>query len=408
MQLIVNSTKVQKRTKIAKLLAMSFCVAGGFASQASLAVAQHCDQCDSLSTSSREPACGCEPQLRPKQQCAAVPCEPKLSFAQKFLKKLDELGDTIEGKISRPHCAVDYSSASKANCDTRQVRESSCGCELCASDSVCDSSLVSATQPRGAYAFPDNPSKHAIGTISDQFLPPITKPTPGARMESRIGQPALPPVARAPQSNQSNQVIQKPRPSTQPVHAPAAPAEPSVSTDSSSRPSQRPVIANELEGTLEQTLPPMRSGDTDLAPRSLPHAMPPLNSNQPLPDVLVDPFKDDPSAMDRRLNRSDVQLTSGRRSQKSGFKLRAPVSNGDASPSESEIPAPLTPAQRDVRSLEFESSEPVERSPVDTSRVVPSAFVRPVTVTSTVRKPRPSSEEEQIPIVSRMNVPVRR
>jgi hypothetical protein len=126
-----------------------------------------------------------------------------------------------------------------------------------------------------------------------------------------------------------------------------------------------------------------------------------------LPDVLVDPFKDDPSAQHSQPNQGEIQLTSGRRTSKLGYKLKTAL--GDESRKEmhpSDAPAALTPAQRDVHPLEFESISPVESAPSE-SLVVPTAYHVPVPVKTMVRKPEPVADDESKPSVSRIRVPRR-
>jgi hypothetical protein len=334
MPAIANSTQAPKRATFARKLtrlSLGLSVAAWVHSSPISALGQTCDQCASQHARMLDPSCGCEPSLpsdRSKKNCT-VPCVPKPSFAEKFLKRLDELGDSIETRSmqsSRPTRRCN-SNPVGSNCECTPVATPSCGCE---SHSIAPTSTRwqdSGSKPNASYPFPDNPNKHAIGSLGDQHLIPPT------------------------------------------IETPLIPSE-----DSPQAPS------NALPGRDKSSLP----------------------------DVLVDPFKDDVSAS-RPLRKHGVSLTSDMQSKTPPALVRGKTPrNQDAVVSRSDAPAKLTADQRAVPSIQFDAVEPVPPTSNEEPIVVPSSFWDPRPVVISPRRNVKSTDQENAPHVPRMQVPLKR
>jgi hypothetical protein len=371
--------KAKKHSAIARgLLSAGVYVATALTGPVGTSIGQQCDRCAGIPTASHEPACGCETQVRP-QTCKKTCTPTKLSFAEKFLKRLDKIGDEIEGRIARP--------CSKPSCDVVISTEPSCGCEVCSSSSTCESMAEGVVVPKNGQTFPDNPSKHAIGTIGDQFssAPPVPKTTPPVVKPNS----SLPPIVRGPNA-------------TPPVGSPSPSASTTTSPFEKRTPDAKRIPADETKAVeapnTNQAAPPASLP-------TIPNNSPPANTPQRLPDVLVDPFKDDPSAMNGRSTRNNVMLTGGSHFRKPGFKLKKPTAETEPVViPEGEMPAPLTPAQREVPNIQIEAREPMN---IDTSSVVPTSYYEPVPVKTLVRRPV-ATDDQPVPNVNKVRVPARR
>jgi len=341
MPAIANSTQARKRATFAKTLAQMYfglSLAAGVLCSPHNARGQQCDRCASLQAGTLDPSCGCEPSAPAGYshiRCA-VQCVPKPSFAEKFLKRLDELGDSMEGR-SMQTCR---------QCNSIHVR----------SNSDCTSAAAPA---EAANLYPDNPNKHANGCLGDQHAVPPTTETPIAPSTDS------PQAGKAP-ANNSSDLKSLPTP---PRRLPAPDHVPSIPTPS--------------------------------------NALPGLDKSS-VPDVLIDPFKDDPSAA-RSLRKRGVSLTSDMQSAKSFVLARGkkPL-NQDSVISESDAPAKLTAEQRTIPSIQFEAMEPVATTSNEAPTVEPTSFwdLRPLVISP--RRDVRSTDQENAPRVRRTQVPQKR
>ena len=356
MPAIANSTQAPNRATFAKTLTRMYfglSLAAGVLCCPLNALGQQCDRCAALQTGTLDPSCGCEPSVpagNSHTRCA-VQCVPKSSFAEKFLKRLDELGDSMEGR----------SMQSGRQCNRIHVRSNSdCAPAAAPASSCCQNNR---SNPDAAYLYPVNPNKHANGSLGDQQAVPPTTETPIA------------PSTDCPQAG---------------VPAEKAPA--NNSFDLKSLPT-----------------PPRRLPADDHVP-SIPtpsNALPGLDKSS-LPDVLIDPFKDDPSAA-RSLRKRGVSLTSDMQSAKSFVLARGkkPL-NQNSAISQSEAPAKLTAEQRTAPSIQFEAMEPVATTSNEAPTVEPTSFwdSRPIVISP--RRDVRSTDQENAPHVRKMQVPQKR
>ena len=148
-------------------------------------------------------------------------------------------------------------------------------------------------------------------------------------------------------------------------------------------------------------------------PAWAPDSKPPQKTNlitpaeSKLPDVLVDPFKDDASfrgtrqKMERILLTSDRQIltkdprnaTSDRRAEKESI------------PFMSEKPSRLSPIKLSGPNLQFEATESASSNG---SQVVPSNFFEESMGKVILRKETPKRYSDEMPLVPRMRVPTKR
>jgi len=356
MPAIANSTQAPKRATFAKTLSrmyLGLSLAAGVLCSPLYALGQQCDRCAALQPGTHGPSCGCEPSVPAgySHTRCAVQCVPKPSFAEKFLKRLDELGDSLEGR----------SMQSCRQCNRIHVRSNAdCTSAAAPATTCCQNSR---SNPEAAYLYPDNPSKHANGSLSDQHAVPPTIETPIA--PSTDSPQAGVPAEKAP-ANNSFDLKSLPTP---PRRLPADEQAPSVPTPS--------------------------------------NALPGLDKSS-VPDVLIDPFKDDVSAA-RSLRKRGVSLTSDMQSAKSFVLARGkkPL-NQDSVISQSEAPAKLTAEQRSVPSIQFEAMEPVASTSNEAPTVEPTSFwdLRPLVISP--RRDVRSTDQENAPHVRRMQVPQKR
>ena len=361
MPAIANSTQAPKSATFAKTLTrlyIGLSLAAGVLCSPLNALGQQCDRCASLQAGTFDPSCGCEPSVpagNAHNRCN-VRCVPKPSFAEKFLKHLDELGDRIEAR-SMQSCRQCNRVNARSNCDCTQ-----------APTPTPTRWQNSRSNSEAAHPFPDNPKKHAIGSLGDQHAVPPTTETPIA--PSTVSPQACVPVEKAP-ANKSIGLKSLPTP---PGHLPADEQAP-----------LNPTPSNELPGLDESSIP----------------------------DVLIDPFKDDVSVT-RSLRKRGVSLTSDIQSAKSFALVRGkkPL-NQDSDITQSDAPAKLTPEQRSVPSIPFEgiqieALEPVVTASNEAPAVEPTSFweSRPIVVSP--RRDVRSTDQENAPHVRRMQVPQKR
>jgi hypothetical protein len=348
------------------LLGLSVSAGVGFAmiTQSACLAAPPFDQCDAKISRPSEPSCGCESNIHAHPQRtsnACKTCKPAcgLSFAEKFLKKLDEAGDRFEAsrrKVKSGQCDSCFHQAeTRHNLHTSRPAQPSCGCEACSSEPVYIPAL-----PHHTPAHPPvqvrNSTPGVSGAIGDK-LPKATaqEPTKPSLQETKkpIQEPAL---VRAP---------------FEPRTPPAAP----------------PTLAQPVAPPVENIEPP-----------KLPSATPDLPA---LPDVLVDPFKDDPTAYQDPSQPKSIQLTSARRTQPNALRLRTPHV---ADPMTIDAPEPLTDTQRDATRTDI-GNPSMTKEGERTESVVPIAYQQVLPVRVSLRSSSSPSDPGDEPRVSRIAVP---
>jgi hypothetical protein len=323
-----------------------------------------CEQCDAKISRPSEPSCGCENNIHAQPQAtnnACKTCKPACgpSFAEKFLKKLDEAGDRFEAsrrKVKSGQCDVCFHQAeARINSHTRRPAQPSCGCETCSSEPVSIPALPHQT-PVHSPVQVRNSTPGASGAIGDQLPKALaqepTTPNP-PETKKPIQEPAL-------------------------VRAPFEPRTP---------PAASPTLTQPVAPPVENVEPP-----------KLPSASPAVPA---LPDILVDPFKDDPTAYEDTAQPKSIQLTSARRTHPNALRLRSP---NVAEPMTIDPPEPLTDTQRDATRTEI--GNPSKTKEADrTESVVPIAYQQVLPVRVSLRSSSSPSDPGEEPRVSRIAVP---
>lgn len=292
---------------------------------------QACASCDkplpTCGVESPNPSCGCDALWNPGYMPAPAPVcvRPRsLSFAEKILRRLDRIGDQIEyeasvssscaccsGGVAHPQAAGAATSGCESPGFGRGVGMPSCGCGPSVPFGIhspmsqgqrgthgqsftADSSKRHGRPGQGGSTgvsevgpmFPDKPQDlQAIGKLSDQ---------PGAA--PRMEKPVIAPAPQVPPLETS-----KPQSTDSQLLSPFSPPVPLPDNDAKSvndRPRLLPTPSEEHE---------FRSSDKSapLSPPALPEAQ------DEIPDVLIDPFKDDASWRGKRDRMNGVRLSSG-------------------------------------------------------------------------------------------------
>ena len=345
-------------------------IATGVFGSSSPSFSQQCDRCVSCQNPEVGPTCGCETsiqvgflnqlsRLNKKCDCA---CVPKLSFAEKILKRVENWGDSFEARGHHAllaRCSCSSGGCSAGSCAAAQLPV--CGCESCSLESMYPS-----TPSYGTNSSP-SAGQPMSGSIGDQYqIPKTMAPRITAPMESSIGAPSVSPpnVLSVPFEKRAPNMI----------------------------PSRR-LPVDEWPTPSIQSIPPDRT-----SPRQPLHELPQLiNPPSSMPDILIDPFKDDASAMRLRKNKPNISLTSG---VSNASKKRNEISSTWIS----EAPTKLTPSQRTASSVQFDTNESID--PSEDSDVVPSSFVETRPVIIAVRRKISSTELDRAPQVNRIPVPV--
>jgi len=294
------------------------------------------------------PSCGCEsPLLKPEHSApikGPVCYRPRsLSFAEKFLKHLDRVGDQVEWEASRkssPTCSCGANNPASTlgpSCGCESATPSagagmpSCGCGPSVpfglpNATSRNNASTYAVQPfvnnpgragqggqPGSSAsatpmFPNKPKEsQAIGKISDngtvgpKIEKPVAAPVPKNQKTDDAKpapvKPQLPtPEAKTeiPESKTENAVERGPTPTTPSIGLPQTPN----SSPVDSLPVLQPTPTEDNKSLPSENQTP-----------SLPPALP--QSQDEIPDVLIDPFKDDASWKGNRNRLNGVRLTSG-------------------------------------------------------------------------------------------------
>lgn len=361
-----------RRTMLANWIACS-CISFAFGVTTNpWAFGQQCDQC--ISKKHSDPACGCETSTLP-QRCSCKRTT-SLSFAEKILKRLDQIGDQIEGKTCRSTRACEV-----ASCDVVSAKDPSCGCEPCDVRPACDATINAKVLNCGPH------SKAAVGSIGD--VP---------RTEHGI-KATLPPIVRPSDSGHALAPKTDTNPSSVPTGTKDVVSQETTSQPAAESPEPRRTPFSQPPQRTIQNAP---SAPTPSTPQSLPSD----SSAQPLPDVLIDPFKDDPSAEVPLPGDDGVQLTSGRKnSLRSPFKTSTTATK--PSRASEAAPIPMTKAQRAVHESGSSVPNRYKNSSIDRA-VIPSAFFEAAPlVKSAPVKTSARSTEELTPSVGRIPVPGR-
>jgi len=310
------------------------------------------------------PSCGCD---APKAgtSCSRCASQPrKLSIAEEFLRQFDRIGDRIEARANQGHAhCVHKTVGFKAQVGSSTQPVKSCDCPDCS---------AGYHEGTGSTWSPSHTKGQASGTISDT---PHKNPNPPGSKESAAPSdsksvpatqnpsasplhPNVPPErqatgkirdteadvmpskpVKAPSDNELLDLTRTPIPPARkmesppqdiPVTIPDAPVpfEPRFPTG---EPKLKSIDETQLQSIDEDPIPkpkmPKNFGkpDSDNTPTSLPLPNSELrrvpDSEPQIPDVLVDPFKDDVSRYDEQANIDGIRLSSGQASNHSN-KLR--------------------------------------------------------------------------------------
>ena len=401
---LANPTQKPIRASFARMLAQ-LTIGLGISTVASLfadsAYSQQCDRCANMASQS----CGCESQnghrLAPSP---CTKCAPKPSMGEMLLSHFDRVGDRIEAKAKKSDRA--------ASCGCESARVPSCGCETpqsptCGCESISvqrpignDSTQISQSRMALPRPFPIDPSQFSNGSVGNNHLnrssPPIVTISPSQKMQLPNGntlQKSPLPLSPAPEPMVQNAPFEQRKPTTKQNRIPA------TETPTTNR--YQPNTVKSTPSVLPDTPPawaPKSSRPEPSNPRS-------LESN--LPDVLVDPFKDDASFQGTKRKMEGILLSSDRRVSTNALRI-APIDQAE-SPADglfpTNRPTRLTPSQLSTPSLQFEASES-ESS--ETSKVVSSSYVQALPVNVASRKVTSKPDSNEVPPVSRIKVPNRR
>ncbi len=348
-----NLSKKPTRASFARMLAhitIGLGISTGAAIVAGPAHSQSCDRCASL----KSPTCDCEYENRTEQKQWYCRCVPKPSLGEQLLSHFDKVGDRIEAKAKKP-CNGQCDQAARRHynlfptCGCESPQGPSCGCEY------------SPSQNAIVRPFSSDPNRFAIGSIGDKHI----------NTPLHIDPIAKTPVATAPE------------------------------------PTLKSIPFEQKKATPELT------NLSDPPPAWVPDSKP-LKDTEPitpaestLPDVLVDPFKDDASFRGTRQKMEGILLTSNPQpsTQDLGFGPSNRVVGEESSPIKPEKPSRLTPSKISGANLQFEATESASSNG---SQVVPSNFFEESKGRFIVRKEMPKRYSDEMPLVPRMRVPTKR
>lgn len=408
---LANPKQKPKRASFARMLAhltFGLGISSGATLLAPSAFGQACDKCAGMSA----PSCGCE--LPSCKQSGPKPCNcvRKPSVGELILGHLDRVGDRIEARAKKsgkgatcgcespegPSCGCEGVQGPTCGCEAPQ--SPSCGCEVCSrTDFV--SSVPSQLPP-----------------IQSALLRPSTRPpVPAAKgalvdksNNSSLPLPSKMPVAKKQDLSTSVNSLEGSDPKVQRV--------PFEHGKSSSNSINRIPAVESGPSTATPSIPNvLKPIPSDIPPARTPNALPPKAKNpapidSKIPDVLVDPFKDDVSTKGK--NKSMIQLTSDRQITNNTLRSR-PTDHAIEDQEESIIidrPARLTPKQKlpslqesASGSLQFEASESASN---EGSKVVSSSYLHAVPVPVVVRKEPTQDKSSGAPNVSKTRVPTKR
>ncbi|HUP81579.1 MAG TPA: hypothetical protein VM260_23715 [Pirellula sp.] len=364
----VNFLHKPTKHSVARMLAqmtIGLGITAGAALVAGPVYSQSCDRCAGL----KQPNCGCETENHSRsttKQCGCK-CLPKPSLGEQLLSHFDRVGDQIEAKARTfSKCQCDQVANTRHNpgptCGCESSQGPSCGCETCSAQSLwgtvpSHNSPVQVATPSPLHVDPNRSVNGAIGDKQLNTTPSLNNNN--SALKPQLTQPPEPPLDRIPFG--------------------------------------------------QWKLTPDNKTQSDPPPAWAPKAKVPQKSSpeSKLPDVLVDPFKDDASLRGTRQRMEGILLTSDRRAQYSGLKLAPPDQGKDAQaiPIQIERPTRLTPKQRNETSVQLEAAD---SAPTESSQVVSSGYEEMAPVKATVRKETSNDELTGMPHVPRIRVPARR
>ena len=369
-------------------LTIGFGISTGAATFAGPAFSQTCDRCTGLNAAS----CGCELQRSCKgpKPCNCN-CVPKPSLGEMLLSRLDKMGDRIEAKTKKQcdgrcdQAPMSYTDRGPT-CGCESPQNPSCDCESSQMPNIYAPFHYAPLQANSVPALPSDRNRFAVGSIGDKRLNnstthPTTIPAKKKMAPNAFGMP-----------QDLTTIAPDPVPTVQRI-----PFEPRTPTHN-----RIPVVETGIEPQEPQSLPNSLKGiPSDQPPFWAPNtpSKPPAESGSKLPDVLVDPFKDDARIRGTRQNMEGVLLTSDRQQSTNTLRLAPPDQ------AQGETPARLTPTQRNSNGLEFEATDSVS---TEDSRVVPSSFAELVPVKVALRKEPSKSIPNDMPSVSKIRVPQKR
>ncbi len=384
-----KTTQKPFRASFARVLAhltIGFGISTGAAMLAGPALSQTCDRCAGLNA----PSCGCElaRTSRPGPKPCSCTCVPKPSLGEMLLSRLDQMGDRIEAKTKK-QCDGRCDQAPMRftdrgpTCGCESPQNPSCGCESNQMPSIHAPFQYSSPQASSGPALPGDPNRFAVGSIGDKRLSnssahPSTIPAKKKMDPNSFGMPQdLTDNAPDPVST-VQRIPFEPR---TPTHNRIPAVEAGIAPQS---------VPNSLK-SVPSDQPPIWAPKTPMKP--------PAESGLKLPDVLVDPFKDDARIRGTRQKMEGVLLTSDRQQSTNTLRLAPPDQTEEGTP------AKLTPTQRNSNGLQFEATDSASS---EDSRVVPSSFVEPASVKVALRKVPSENIPNDMPQVPKIRVPQKR
>ncbi len=393
-----HMTQKPFRASFARMLAhltIGFGISTGTAMFAGPAHSQTCDRCAGLNS----PSCGCELERsgRPGPKSCSYHCVPKPSLGEMLLGRLDKIGDRIEAN-SKCNGDCQYQAPKSPSgigpaCGCESPQKPSCGCE---SPQISRIAVPLRNSPQRVSAVPPlhgDPSRFAVGSIGDK-----------RSNNSASSQSTIPAIKKSEvmASRNSPQDLTDLAPDPMPT-LPQTPFEPR-------NPTHNRIPAEETVHEIQSVPNSLKTISTDTPPVWVPSTptKPPAELDPTLPDVLVDPFKDDARIRGTRQKMEGVLLTSDRQHSSNALRLAAPVQadgEPDGLPPSLETPARLTPKQRNQESLQFEATDSASN---ESSRVVPSSYKESTPVKVALRKVPSKGTSNETPQVSKIRVPQKR
>ncbi len=404
MPALANPTQKPTRASFARMLAQ-LTIGLGLSTVASIfadsAFSQQCDRCANMAS----PSCGCESEnghgLAPRP---CTKCVPKPSLGEMLLNHFDRVGDRYEAKAKKPEripsCGCE--SARSPSCGSEMPQSPNCGCESISVQQPIGNNSTQFSPLRTAppRPFPIDPSQFSNGSIGNNHLnsssPPIVTISPTQKMQSpaiNALQKSPPQITPAPEPMVQKTPFEQRKPATEHNRIPAA---------------ETPPTNRYNPNSVKQA--PLDVPDTppSWAPKSSrPDKVNPKSPESNLPDVLVDPFKDDASFHGTRRRMEGILLSNDRQVSTKSLPI-APIDQAESQAdglSPINRPNRFTPAQLSTPSLQFEASD---SESIETSKVVSSSFAQALPVKVVARKANSKPDSNELPPVSRIKVPNRR
>lgn len=370
----------------------------------------------------QEASCGCEVSVSKCDGSCSKSMRPKQpSIAQQFLKQFDRIGDEIEAQAGYKPSAIRKGKSASASCGV-EAQGPSCGTEIveptCGMELYCPPTGPGMTRPMPLYQY-ESPSFQTDPPAAPiKKRPPATPMHPQVSLEQQArgkindssGMPSVPVRRQEPAKLQEPEPmnettpLQEPRvqhrntpvvPEETPVALPQSVKEPFAPRlpQASSKPSERLISPSRNTPQSSPELP-SRTG-LPIGPTT-PIGSPDLPQSQDeIPDVLVDPFRDDVSMRTRRDQMNGILQTSG------SVKERSEPAAAIATPIRLQA-VPVQETEETPKSVisigpSFDSTE---------SFVVTSSYAERVPVrVHTVKRNVSETRDEMTPFVNRTSVP---